>query len=734
MRKYLRADYALLILPAFFIITLVLPSFSSAQCSLPPPPGAVVTNITPCSVTVKWKKQQGAKKYLIKYRTTTGGWQGNIKIKDTTYVFSGLLSAAKYTFTIQGVCQNGYAGAANSVRAMTAACSLPLSVVKDSVGIGEEKIAVTTDCSFDTLYCYYGTQINSLTSFAYSIATSITLNNLQTNTTYYFKVSTCPLAKNNFTPADSFRLTPISVRPNIILIVLDDARYDYYSCNGAPSFMHTPSIDRIANEGINFKNSFVVNSECAPGRATIATGTYTCRNYVYDNVHPFLLNPDLPLLPEILHNNGYYTALVGKNHDIYTYGNGYFDYWLEYISSAQNEHDQFNYMGNDVTLVGYDTNIITDSALKVIDRASQPYFMQLAYHAPHDPINPDQQYQHTFDNDTVPLGPDTAQYTVNYPSFLYNLSGGALASPAEAENSWKGILEMILSVEDGMDSLLNKLQAKGELDNTMIIFTSDNGHLLGEHYLDAKRFAYEPSMRVPLFIRYPAWFPAGSIDTSNMALNVDYAPTIIQAAGIPDTFGMDGRSLKDFYDGTDSRTTMYYHYFYSTEGTWVKLPTIHAVRDNHYAFIHYGCSAGTTEEFFDLYSDPDEMNNLINTSSMSATINTYRTMLNDMELQYLDTASETQLNCNLANPVYNRNETVMPDLHLIVYPNPASGFFFIENYSDDEVLITVSNELGQMINKVKIPGQSYVRINVPSAGIYFLNETGYNRVMKLITQ
>jgi N-acetylglucosamine-6-sulfatase len=728
----------LILLFPFLILLMASQRVIGQPCQLPAPTQLETSEVTSCSALLTWKKVSGIKKYRVKYQKIGDtGWSGATTITGTSYTFTGLLSNTKYSLSVQAVCQSGGYGDQATIKVKTGKCTLPFSVTSESVSPSEQMITVGVSCPFDTVYCQYGTEITSLSNLSSSTGESVTISNLQPGTKYYFRVSTCPLNNDEFTPIDSF-ITPAS-KPNIILIVLDDARYDHYSCNGAPDFMQTPNIDRLANEGVNFKNSFVVHSECGPSRASIVTGVYTVRHKVFDNAHPYLLDESLPLLPEILHNNGYYTAMVGKTHDLYFYEDGLFDYWMVYEGTEGSNKHTFNLNGVDSVMKGYDTDIMSDSMVNVIGRAAEPYFIHLGYRAPHDPLKPAAEYDTVFSDETIPAGVDTAKYTKNYPSFLYQLGGGALADWHEAKKTIRETLEMILSIDDGVGAMLQALEDKGELENTMIIFTSDNGHLIGEHNLDAKRFAYEQSIRVPLFIRYPQWFEAGSVDTANLALNIDFMPTILEAAGLsPDDFALDGVSLKGLYDGTDHRTSMYYHYWYSPENSWVNLPPIRAVRDLEHVLIDYGCQSDTVQEFFDLTNDPLQLTNQINNSAYSSTIDQYRAMLTTMAEQLGDTLADNELTCSLANPVYTRETVVLASLNLAVYPNPSDGLFTIENFGEKNLRIIITNELGVPVDELLVSGRSQQLIRVPSQGIYLIHVTepglGNTGTVKLIVQ
>ncbi|MBS1656640.1 MAG: sulfatase-like hydrolase/transferase [Bacteroidetes bacterium] len=706
------------------------------KCTLSAPSQITVNSISSCSVTYSWTQVSGANKYKVKYKKSgTSSWQSNLKISDTTYTFSGLSSATSYVLSVQSVCSSGKVSTSSKTTTITTnACSLPASYSAITTGTNSEKISVTAACSFDSLRCRYGNNKATLGSYAASRTDELTLSGLSQGLTYYYQISTCPLSDNNFTAIDSFVLTePV---PNIVIIIVDDARFDAYSCEGAPAFMQTPNIDRIANEGIRFENSFVVHSLCAPSRATIATGMYTNRHMVIDNVKQQQRNKSIPVLPQILHDHGYTTALVGKNHAVFDYNNGqYFDYWLEFTSREDGYNLSYKYGSKSKTLAGYSTDVLTDSAVAVIYRAQQPYLLWLAYHAPHEPFVPADEYVHTFDDETIGFGPDTAKYAVNYPSPIYNINS-SLVDHVAADSIQRKVLEMMLSVDDGVGAVLSALESRGELENTMIIFTSDNGHMLGEHNLDMKRVAYEPSLRVPLFIRYPSWFPAGTVDSSNFALNIDLAPTVLEAAGIPNTYNMDGQSIRNFYTHSSSRDIFYYHYWYSTEGSWYKLPFIHAVRDKNYILIDYGCQTGPVQEFFDLRNDPLQMTNLINTSAYATQIGQYRFLLDSFKTAYSDTLTETTIDCSLSNPSYTREQHPIFANSFVCFPNPSAGSIVVQNTGNGDLEFDLLNELGQRLDHFAVRAGDEIRLDNLTPGIRYLQSTGIDGrdLIKLVVQ
>jgi arylsulfatase A-like enzyme len=708
----------------------------SQQCTLDAPATITVNSVASCNVSYSWTRVSGADKYKVKYKKSgTTSWKGNLKITDTTYKFTGLSANTSYILSVQSVCASGkVSNKSISTTIATAACEMPSAYSVTSVGPATEKISVTVPCAFDSVHCRYGTAPDELIELKSAKGSDVLIENLSPGVTYYFKVSTCPLSYENFMAVDSFMLTEPA--PNILLILLDDARQDAYSCSGAPPFMQTPNIDRIADEGIRFQNSFVVHSLCAPSRATIATGVYTHRHGVFDNVNQRLLDPALPLLPKVLHDHGYTTALVGKNHSIFDYNEGeYFDYWLEFTSRTDGYNLNYRYANSVKTMAGYSTDVLTDSAVAFINRAQQPFMIWLAYHAPHEPFIPSDEFIHVFDSVENPLGPDTARFSVNYPSAVYEMNSYQAAG-AEADSLQRKVYEMLLSVDKGVGKVLAALDSTGQLDNTFILFTSDNGHLLGEHNLDMKRVAYEPSLRVPLFIRYPSWFAPGTVDSANFALNIDIVPTVLEAAQIPQTFETDGQSVRNFYSGSAARNIFYYHYWYSTEGAWYKLPAIHAVRDQHYILVNYGCSESIVQEFFDLQNDPMQLTNQINNAAFSGLIQTYRTLLDSFRIAYGDTAAETLISCSLSNPQYTRQEQPVFTSNYVCFPNPSDGEVTIHNTGESQLHFEVSNELGQVLFQFEVASGDKYLLHGLNTGLFFLKEVSGkdNNILKLLVQ
>lgn len=701
---------------------------SAQQCVLDPPSNLQVTNITSCSATMSWNATSGAIKYFVRYRLLPSGiWSNRISTgTDTLYTFTDLQAGKSYTFSVAALCGDGSKSPVKKKQATTALCSLPSGAAAEVINPTSVNITVTLTCPSDTLYYRYRIPGGNWIMGSVIGTTVITLSNLSAGATYEYQVSACPPAQNNWTAISTFTLR----QPNFLLIVLDDARYDSYSCNGGPSWFQSTNIDRIANEGINFKENFVVYSYCSPSRGTIVTGLYPHKNGAVDNTHT--IYPTLPNVATILNDAGYYTGLMGK-YTINPPQPGY-DYWLsalpEYVDA------KYNYNGVKKTIPGHNTDVLTDSALAFIARTTQPFYLWLGYHAPHDSAIAQPQYQGIFADETMPIPDNTDPYTENYPSFLDDLFPSLYLPVSEIPDAYEQYYETLAGVDDAIGKILNELDSLQILDNTMVIFMSDNGSLFGEHGLAQKRLAYDPSIRVPLFIRYPAWFNAGTVLENEMSLNIDILPTIVQAAGVTDTFHFDGKSLKKLADHSLERKDMLYECL-GTSGPPYIFPFIRAVRSLNYKYIYYGCSADTVEEFFDLVNDPEENKNLASNPSYESLIQHYRDRMAVLQEEFEDTLSEPEVGCFIANPELKEfaTEETNPAMQPL-YPNPSAGWVQLSNAAAGNEMIYVLNSMGELVASVHAAaGEKEIDLTFLSPGMYFLvHESNQGKMEKVIIE
>ena len=438
-------------------------------------------------------------------------------------------------------------------------------------------------------------------------------------------------------------------RPNILFVMTDDQTAEQMSCAGN-QILQTPNMDRIANEGIRFQNAFCTNSLCAPGRGSILTGCYSSVHGIRGNSEKKdaieILNPELPTFPELLQQAGYQTALMGKYH-IRQDPKG-FDEWE--ILPGQGTYFDPEFIENGVTRkhTGYVTDIITDKTLAWLDRrdTTRPFCLLFQHKAPHRPFTPAPRHAHLWDDMEFP-------YPETYEDDYATRKVAALAADMKFENSlagdypdlpsglsaadtkrWifqrfvKDHYRALTGVDENLGRVLDYLDTHQLSRNTLIIYTTDNGYFLGEHGWYDKRFMYEPSLRIPLVLRYPGGCAAGQV-SDQMALNIDVAPTILDYAGITLPDEMHGRSLRPLMDGSKAvkwRQSVYYAYY---EDSWrmaqmsrdeMTDPTFQyftahrvgphrGVRTDRYKLIEY-YSEGSYWELFDLQADPHEVTNL----------------------------------------------------------------------------------------------------------------------------
>ena len=443
-----------------------------------------------------------------------------------------------------------------------------------------------------------------------------------------------PLAVNSATTAKP---------PNIIFILVDDQRYD--ELGFLNPILDTPNLDMLAQRGVFFENALVSTSLCSPSRATILTGQYMHNHGVVDNNTP--LKEDTTTFPELLQVAGYRTALIGKWHmgGLSDEPRPGFDHWISF--AGQGTYLPTDRFGN-VTLLningerapqrGYITDELTDYAIEWLEAAKNaaPYFLYLSHKAVHSNFTPAERHRDQYADVTLEL-PASAELDKDNP--------GRPKWVRDQRNSFHGIefpyhnpevdlLEIqrnyhrtISAVDDSLGRILEWLDETGETDNTVVIYTSDNGFYFGEHGLIDKRSAYEESIRVPMILSAPGRFLEGTSLSAQVA-NLDIAPTILDLAGasIPEQF--EGESFRGLAEGSmdpaEWRDAMLYEYFW--EFNFPHTPTTFAIRTNDFKLIQYH-GIWDTDELYDMRTDPQEMNNLIENRDHLKTVVTLRQRL-----------------------------------------------------------------------------------------------------------
>ncbi len=495
-------------------------------------------------------------------------------------------------------------------------------------------------------------------------------------------VCTCGRAPENEAVAPS-------VRPNILFIMADDHAQRAISAY-SDELTQTPNLDRIANEGMLFRNSFVTNSICAPSRAAILTGKYSHLNGKIDNLSAF--RPDQWTFPEALQAAGYRTSLIGKHH-LKTLPRG-FDEFRGLVGQGDYYNPTFVHNGDTLAPeTGYTTTLITDYALEELQRSAsggQPFMMLYWHKAPHrnwmpdtsdlaglldkrypEPANLRDEYQgraaaahadmriaNMFVSQDLKV---LEQYEPNDPG-----TGGATFWPggtrimaeyfyreierltpaqraawepflARVGQEWQDVkgtsdelgwryqrylqdyLGSVKSVDDNVGRVLDYLDAAGLAENTIVIYTSDQGFYLGEHGWYDKRFMYEESHRTPLMIRYPAAVKAGT-ENDDLVLNIDLGSTLLDYAGLTPPAEVQGVSLRPLLAGStpaDWREDIYYRY-YQEMASFHRVARHEGVRDERYKLIQFTEPGFEGYELFDLLEDPSEMNNRIDDPELEA--------------------------------------------------------------------------------------------------------------------
>ena len=438
-----------------------------------------------------------------------------------------------------------------------------------------------------------------------------------------------------------------TARPNIVVVVVDDLRWDELGAAGHP-WIETPNIDRIAAEGAHFVNAFHAVSLCSPNRATLLTGQFPSQHGITDNVARPLLSHRLRTFPQALQQRGYRTAFIGKWH----MGNDAtprpgFDYWAALPGQGRSTDPELYENGSLHVVRGYATDLLTDRAVEFIRQArSGPFLMYLAHKAIHPDITQRDDASVT-KGEYVPAPRHRGRYdTRNWPArgnvphrlgelngmpvvrraLSWNLTGGPDApdstpsAPAD-EITIRRRAEMLLAVDESLGRILAALAERGELDRTVVVFTSDNGFFYGEHGLTSeRRLPYEESIRNALLVRYPPLVRAGS-RPRELALSTDIAPTLLELAGAPVGEHIQGRSLVPVLRGHAPgwRTSVLVE-FYTHEQPFPHLmdTDYRALRTDRYKYIHW-VRFPEQDELYDLESDSLELRNLAHEPFMAST-------------------------------------------------------------------------------------------------------------------
>jgi arylsulfatase A-like enzyme len=405
----------------------------------------------------------------------------------------------------------------------------------------------------------------------------------------------------------------------------------------------TPRIDELADAGVRLDRCYVTNSLCSPSRASILTGTYSHVNGVTTLFTP--IDASQPTFVSQLKEAGYRTAIVGKWHmgeDGPSNPQG-FDYWDVLINQGEYFDPRFLSKDGLRHVEGYATDVITDLALSWVETldGDEPWCVLIWHKAPHRSWEPDEKHQDMY-ADPIPVpGTFWDDYSTRSASARralmrivdYLNKEDLKVDPPEGLSYeelalWKyqrymqDYLRCVASVDDNVGRVTDWLRERGEFDDTLVMYSSDQGFFLGEHGWFDKRFMYEESLRMPLIMSYPRALPAGAAH-EGIVTNVDFAKTILDAAGVEPHERMQGRSFLGDLVGeptTPPAEGMYYRYW-ENDDWFHKAPAHYGYRDERYKIIFfYNASLGLPGagffeyppewELYDLETDPEELNNV----------------------------------------------------------------------------------------------------------------------------
>jgi N-acetylglucosamine-6-sulfatase len=404
-------------------------------------------------------------------------------------------------------------------------------------------------------------------------------------------------------------------RPNIVFVLVDDLRWDELHCTGHP-FAQSPNADRLACEGANFRNAFAVTPLCSPSRASFLTGQYPHRHGIIDNTDRSRASHELVTWPRILHDKGYETCFIGKWHmGVDDSSRPGFDRWVSFQGQGECVNPVLNVNGTTSRQQGYITDLLTEHALAFLNQErSKPFCLYLSHKAIHpnitqnadgsvtnpnggsaDDFIPAERHRGLYAGKTPPRRRSYARVPLDKPALQQKIPGLEPLGPKTLidDEIILNRLRMAKAVDESLGNILQTLERKGVLDDTLVLFTSDHGYFYGEHYLaHERRLAYEETIRIPMLIRYPRMFKAGT-RPEQFFLSVDVATLCLRQELPPE------------------REDFLIEYFSDAVFPRIRRMGYQAVRTRKWKYIHYRDMAGA-DELYNLEHDPYEMTNVLN--------------------------------------------------------------------------------------------------------------------------
>ena len=437
-------------------------------------------------------------------------------------------------------------------------------------------------------------------------------------------------------------------RPNLVFFLGEGARWDESSLAGH-ALLKTPHLDRIGSEGAVFQNAFCINSLCLPARATVLSGLYSHTTGAVDNQHSRVPR-QFPLVPDLLRQSGYEVAFIGKSHVEGSLMDHYWDYYFGFAGQA----DYWNPVVVEGTRGQFDAarkydeyvdDLLTRKAVAWLkQKHTAPFCLFLWFYAPHAPFDRPLRRVNDFNGVPIPKPDSFDEYLNGYAGKPHgviearNKIGSQYLqrdAPRSLEELVKDHYVGIESNDEDIGQVLEALEGQGLLDDTAVVWSSDHGFFLGEHRFYDKRLMYEPSIRIPLMVRYPRRIRPGST-CARMALNLDLAPTLLDLAQLPVPRHFQGKSLMPLLAHPDTawRTDWLYEY-YEYPGNEEVRPC-RGVRTERYKYIHY-FTAPEEFELYDLVSDPAELHNLYGDAQYAPRVQQLAARLEELRRETGDT-------------------------------------------------------------------------------------------------
>lgn len=455
-----------------------------------------------------------------------------------------------------------------------------------------------------------------------------------------------PVGQERFIPQDA---------PNILFIMTDDQRQDALSAYGN-TILKTPNVDRIATEGMRFTEAFVTNSLCAPSRASFLTGLYSHAHGIITNGASESIFRNQPGLQDnqttfvhLLKQAGYHTGLVGKWH-LRSLPSG-FDRWIILPGGGGPYNDpEMLTAGMRIKLRGYADDVVGDQALMFLQQRpkDRPFCLLYNFKAPHRNWMPAPRHEKAFENVEIPVprtfneksARKTEMAIADMPDFFKRGVPETLPRDDRKRLNYQQLVKnyyrTLLSVDENVGRVLEYLDKNDLAKNTVVIYSSDNGFFLGEHDgLYDKRLMYEPSIRVPLILRYPQRIKPGRVDSSRLLLNIDVAPTLLELAGVPVPNWMHGRSCLLLLEERETPwrdAFLYEFYEYPAEHCARKH---RGIRTSDWKLIHFW-EQPEEWELYDLRTDPDETHNLAARREQSGRIRELKARLAELRREVGD--------------------------------------------------------------------------------------------------